>query len=121
MTKRVCTLLLGVVLLAAPAMAADADGTWTGSLDTPMGVVPITFEFKVEGDKLTGTMIGMDGMELPIVNGKIDGDKISYTVTIDFGGMMLELIYKGVVTASEIKLDLSVLDMPLQLVVKKEK
>jgi hypothetical protein len=55
------------------------------------------------------------------VNGKIDGDKISYTVNIDFGGMMLELNYKGVVTASDIKLDLSVFDMPFELVVKKEK
>jgi len=63
----------------------------------------------------------MDGMEIPITNGKIEGDKISYTVTVDFGGMALEMIYKGVVTPTEIKLDMSVLDMPFELVVKKEK
>ena len=74
-----------------------------------------------EGDKLTGTTAGMDGMLLPLANGKIEGDKISYSVSIDFGGMMVDLLYKGVVTASEITLEMSVLDMAFQVVVKKEK
>ena len=118
--KRLCTLLLGIVLLtAAPALAADVDGRWTGTLVTPMGAVPITFNFKADGDKLTGSMVGMEGMDFAIANGKIEGDKISYTVTIDFGGMSLEMIYKGVVAAGEIKLDMEVFGMPFALVVKK--
>ena len=119
--RRTGALILGLLLLATPAFAADVDGKWSGTMNTPGGDFPVGFVFKSDGAKLTGTMIGMDGMELPITNGKIDGDKISYTVTIDFGGMMLELVYKGVVTASEIKLDMSVFDMPFQFVVKKEK
>ena len=118
---RMAALILGLLLLATPAFAADVDGKWGGTMSTPGGDFPIGFVFKADGPKLTGTMIGMDGMELPIKDGKIDGDKISYSVTIDLGGMMLELVYKGVVTASEIKLDLSVFDMPFQFVVKKEK
>jgi hypothetical protein len=121
MAKRMCALIFGVILLTSPVFAADVDGKWTGTLSTPGGDVPIAFVFKADGDKLTGTMTGMDGMELPIANGKVDGDKISYSVNIDFGGMMLELLYKGVVTPSEIKLDMSVFDMPFQVVVKKEK
>ena len=117
---RMCALILGVMLMAAPAFAADVDGRWSGSLSTPGGDFPISFVFKADGEKLTGTMIGMDGAELPIADGKIEGDKISYRVTVDFGGMALELLYKGVVAASEIKLDLSAMDMPFQLVVKKE-
>ena len=119
--RRMGALILGLLLLAAPAFAADVDGKWSGTMSTPGGDFPVGFVFKADGAKLTGTMIGMDGMELPIANGKIDGDKISYSVTIDVGGMMLELVYKGVVTASEIKLDMSVFDMPFQFVVKKEK
>jgi hypothetical protein len=119
---KTAALILGVLLLAAaPVFAADVDGKWTGTMSTPGGDFPVSFVFKADGAKLTGTMIGMEGMELPITNGKIEGDKIAYTVNIDFGGMMLELIYKGVVTASEIKLDMSVFDMPFELVVKKEK
>jgi hypothetical protein len=119
MTTRIATLMLCATLLAVPAAAADVDGTWSGSLDTPMGVVPITFEFKAEGEKLTGTMIGMEGAKIPLANGKVEGDKISYTVTIDLGGMPLEMNYKGVVAASEIKLDMEVFGMPFSLVVKK--
>jgi hypothetical protein len=118
---RVLAMVLAMTLLAAPAFAADVDGKWTGTMSTPGGDFPITFNFKAAGDKLTGTMLGMDGMEIAIANGKIEGDKISYSVTIDFGGMALEMIYKGVVTPTEIKLDMSVFDMPFALVVKKEK
>ena len=121
MTMRMGALILGLLLLAAPAFAADVDGKWTGTMSTPGGDFPLTFTFKTDGSKLTGSMTGMDGMEIPITNGKVDGNQISYTVTIDFGGMALEMIYKGVVTPAEIKLDMSVFDMPFQLVVKKEK
>ena len=118
---RMGALILGLLLLAAPAFAADVDGKWTGTMSTPGGDFPLTFTFKADGAKLTGSMTGMDGMEIPITNGKVDGNQISYTVTIDFGGMALEMIYKGVVTPAEIKLDMSVFDMPFQVVVKKEK
>jgi hypothetical protein len=117
---RMAALTLGLLLLAAPAFAADVDGKWTGTMSTPGGDFPLTFTFKADGSKLTGSMTGMDGMEIPIANGKVDGNQISYTVTIDFGGMALEMVYKGVVTPAEIKLDMSVFDMPFQIVVKKE-
>lgn len=118
--KKLSALLLGVLLLAAaPALAAEVDGRWTGTMETPMGAVPLTFTFKADGDKLTGSMVGMEGMEIAIANGKVDGDKISYTVTIDFGGMSLEMNYKGVVAGGEITLDMEVFGMPFSLVVKK--
>lgn len=119
MTNRVLALLLGIVLLAVPAVAADVDGRWTGPMSTPNGEIPVTFVFKAEGEKLTGAMIGMNGNEIAIANGKIDGNKISYSVTLDFGGMPLEMSYKGVVSAAEITLDGEVFGMPFQLVVKK--
>jgi hypothetical protein len=119
MTKRVCMVLALVLLTGVQAFAADVDGKWTGPLETPMGEVPVTFTFKADGDKLTGSMLGMDGSEIPIANGKIDGNAISYSVTLDFGGMALEMIYKGVVSASEIKLDMEVFGMPFNFVVKK--
>ena len=116
---RVRALVLGFLLLAVPAIAADVDGRWAGTMATPNGDFPIAFVFKADGAKLTGAMIGMDGMEIPIANGKIDGNNISYTVTLDFGGMSLEFVYKGVVSPTEIKLNGTVFDMPFELVVKK--
>ena len=119
MTRRVSMLLVAVLFTAIPVFAADVDGKWTGPLETPMGEVPITFTFKADGDKLTGSMLGMDGNEIPIANGKIEGSTITYTVMLDFGGMALEMNYKGVVSAGEIKLDLDVFGMPFNFVVKK--
>jgi hypothetical protein len=110
---------MGFLLLAAPAVAADIDGRWSGTMVTPMGDFPIAFVFKADGDKLTGAMIGMDGAEFPIANGKIEGNNISYTVTLDFGGMALEFTYKGVLTGTELKLNGTVFDMPFELVVRK--
>ena len=117
--KHILALVVGFTLLAVPAFAADVDGKWAGSLDTPMGAVEITFEFKAEGDTLTGTMIGMDGAKIPLANGKVEGDKISYTVNIDAGGMPLELICKGVLAGGEIKIDIEVFGMPFSMVAKK--
>jgi len=109
------------VLAAAPARAADIDGKWTGSLDTPMGTLPVGFTFKADGATLTGSQTGMDGMELQIKNGKIDGDKISFVVTIDFGGMAFDLNYTGVVSPDTIKLTIDIPGMPIMFEVKKVK
>jgi hypothetical protein len=110
---------LGVLLLAAPAFAGDVDGKWTGSVDTPNGAFPVTFTFKSDGAALTGSMLGMDGMEIPISDGKIEGQNISFVVSLDFGGMPFVLSYKGVVSASEIKLSGDAGGVAFEFVVKK--
>ena len=109
------------VLAAAPARAADIDGKWTGSLDTPMGAIQVGFNFKADGATLTGTTTGPDNAELPIKNGKIDGDKISFVVTIDFGGMAFDLNYTGQVSPDTVKLTIDIMGMPMNFEVKKAK
>ena len=64
------------------------------------------FKFKADGAKLTGTAIGPQGEENPITDGKIDGDKISFTVKVT-GQMEMTLKYKGAISGEEIKLTLS--------------
>jgi len=110
-----------LVLAAASVRAADVDGKWSGSLDTPMGAVQVGFNFKADGAALTGTTTGPDGAEVPIKNGKIDGDKISFVVTIDFGGMMFDLNYTGVVAPEVTKLTIDFMGMPMSFEVKKAK
>jgi len=110
---------LALMLAAAPARAADVDGKWTGSLDTPMGAVQVGFNFKADGAKLTGTTTGPDGSEIAIKDGKVDGDKITFLVSIDFGGMSLDLNYTGVVKKDTVELTLDVMGMPFNFVVKK--
>src|SRR5262249_38176255 len=121
LTKKIVVSLVAAALMlaAASARAADVDGKWTGSLDTPMGAVQVGFNFKAGGATLTGTNTRPDGSEIAIKNGKIEGDKISFLVSIDFGGMSLDLNYTGVVKADSVDLTLDVMGMPFSFVVKK--
>src|SRR5271156_5637952 len=94
--------LLG--LLALTALAADVSGKWTAQMPGRNGQTrEATFIFKVDGNSLTGTVSGMRG-EAPISDGKIDGDQISFTQTMEFNGNSMKLIYKGTVSGDELKL-----------------
>jgi hypothetical protein len=108
-----------MLMAAAPARAADVDGKWAGSLDTPMGAVNVGFNLKADGAMLTGTTTGPDGGDIAIKNGKIDGDKISFVVSLDFGGMAFDLNYTGVVKPGELALTIDVMGMQMAFTAKK--
>lgn len=75
------TLLLGC-FLACFAALNELNGEWSGTLKLDDGTVyPLKYNFKVDGDNLTGTAQTPKG-ELPIDDGKIDGNKFTFTVTI---------------------------------------
>ena len=117
--KQILTMVLGLLLLATPALAHDADGKWAGSIETPMGTIPVGFEFKADGTALSGTSLGPDGGAIPIKNGKVDGNRITFTVDVDFGGMAITLNYAGDVTPTEIKFTGDFMGMPFEFAVKK--
>lgn len=108
-----------MLALCVPAFAADVDGKWTGSLTTPGGDIEVSFTFKADGEKLTGTTTGLDGAQVPITDGKIDGNNITFKVTLDFGGMPFVLNYKGVVSPTELKVTGEAAGMPFELLLKK--
>ena len=101
MMRRVVLLCL---LLAAPAPAADVNGIWTGRIAGRNNELQdITFRFKAEGGVLTGKMYG-DNDDLPIGDGKIEGDQIRFTVPSDFGGGRFRFVFHGTVEGSEMHL-----------------
>jgi hypothetical protein len=106
---------------AAPAFAADIDGKWAGSIDSPNGQINVGFTFKADGAKLTGTTTGPDGAEVAIKDGKIEGNNVTFKVSLDFGGMPLELNYKGVMAGTDMKLTIDFMGMPIEMNVKKAK
>ena len=110
---------LALLLAAAPAFAADIDGKWTGSIDTPGGAMQIVYQFKAEGAKLTGNSLGPDGSPLPIKDGKVEGNKISFAQEIDFGQGPITFNYTGVVSPTDLKLHSSFMDMPIDIAFKK--
>jgi hypothetical protein len=113
------------VLMAAFALtasAADVSGTWKGSAETQNGTIERTFVFKADGNKLTGeTTSNMFGKST-IEGGKVDGDNLSFHLTVNMGGQEARVDYKGnVVDANTIKFQVEVQDLgqTLELIVKR--
>lgn len=98
-------LLTAVLLLsmAAIAFGADVNGKWVGETQGRGGQTQtLTITLKVEGNTLTGTVATPRG-ETPISDGKIDGDTISFTQTIEFNGNTLKFLYTGKVSGDQIQ------------------
>ena len=93
-----CAVLMTV--LAGAALAADITGNWTGSTDQ----FTVTFAFKQDGEKLTGNVTGPQGEPLPISDGKVQGDKVSFTVKVDMGGNSMTIAHEGTIKGDEITL-----------------
>jgi hypothetical protein len=117
---RFALLAIIALLVATPVFAADIDGKWTGSVTTAGGEFPVSFTLKADEKKLTGTTTGPDGSEIQIKDGKIDGANVSFSVTLDFGGMPFTVAYKGVLAADQIKVSADVMGQAMEFVVKKE-
>jgi hypothetical protein len=101
MTKR--ALLLASILLMALATAAfalDLNGKWKGTLSSPNGDLDTSMVFKVDGEKLTGTVTNMYGEE-QIAEGVVKGDDVSFIIMA--GGGQFKLVYKGKITGEDIK------------------
>ena len=118
-TRRLALVVTLCVVAFAPLRAADVDGKWSGSIDTPMGAIPIEFNFKADGATLTGSMGGPDGGQIPIKNGKIDGNKISFNVSVDFGGMTLDFVYTGSLSGDNLQMSSDFMGMPFMFSMKK--
>ena len=116
---RIPALAWGLLLAAAPAFAADVDGKWTGSIDTPNGPAMVVFNFKADGAKLTGTNVGPDGNAVPVKNGKIDGSSLTFSIEISFGADPITFNYTGMLAGAELKLHTDFMGMPIDFTVKK--
>ena len=59
----------------------SADGTWTTTMNTPMGAQNGTMELKTEGGTLTGTLSGPQG-SLDIEDGTVDGNNLAFKANV---------------------------------------
>jgi hypothetical protein len=82
-TKKMKGNLLVCCLIFFTALFADLNGKWTGVITTPDGNdLPVTYNFKVVGDSLTGTAESPSGA-ITIDNGKVYADSFSFKVTVE--------------------------------------
>lgn len=110
-----CVLLLA----ASPAFAGGVDGKWSGSIDTPNGPVQVSFLFKTDGQNVTGSSTGPDGNSVMLKNVKVEGDKISFSLDVNFGPDPTTFNYTGVLAGTEMKLHTDFMGQPIDYTVKK--
>ena len=87
------------------AFASGIDGKWTASISMgpngpPMDVI---YNFKTEGDKLTGTTLG-GGKESEIKEGKIDGNDFSFKIISLNMGNKSTFKYNGLFRGDTLKI-----------------
>ena len=94
-------LILSAGLLLMPLLAlADVSGTWTAAFDTQIGEQSYTYEFAVDGMKLTGMAKSANG-EVKIADGKVDGNTISFVENMSYQGMPLVITYTGTIVSDD--------------------
>lgn len=99
-------------LMAVSGFAADVTGTWVAEIAAPKGgpgggpggPMKFTYNLKADGANLGGTFIGPRGNETEIIEGKIDGDKVTFAVKIDMMGNEMKVNYTGTVSGDEMTL-----------------
>ncbi|MDB4904101.1 MAG: hypothetical protein JWQ63_3382 [Mucilaginibacter sp.] len=91
--KRITThSFLIVCFVISLTTTGNLNGKWTGVLKTDQGrEYPLFYNFKIDGDQLTGTAKTPKG-DMPITNGKINGDDFVFSVII--GKMEIDHIGK---------------------------
>lgn len=105
--KKLIAILTALLAFSFVAVAAeDATGNWKATIDTPNGTQVQTFALKMDGGKVTGT-IGSEMLgNMQIAEGKVDGDKISFSISSDYGVIR----YAGTVSGDTMKLTITVGD-----------
>ena len=102
MTRRIgFAIVMFTLMFAAAALAADISGNWTGSMSMGDNQFTLSYTFKVEGEKLTGSIATPQGDSLPLMDGKISGDKITFYVTAETPNGPVKFLSEGTVKGAD--------------------
>jgi acetyl esterase/lipase len=118
-SKRVFSVVFVSLLCLVPALAADISGKWTARIETMIGEMNYTFEFKVDGEKLTGRAVSSTGSESDLTEGSVKGDEISFVEMLTAQGQTVRCDYKGKISGDQIKFSRKVGDFATEEFVAK--
>jgi hypothetical protein len=93
-----------LAMTSATAFSQEFAGDWVSVVDPITKTTAKTvYEFNVDGSKLTGSVLrGLTQEEIPIVNGKIKGDKISFTVQMHYEKFTADYLFEGKISGDTI-------------------
>ncbi len=89
-------------LVGAVQAAENPTGTWKWETNFGGKTRENTLKLKLDGDKLTGAMLGRDNQEVAIENATFKDDKVSFTYTREFNGQKIVMKYNGAVKGDAI-------------------
>ena len=114
-------LLCLMAIFAFTASAADISGNWKGTAETPNGTVERTFVFKVDGHKVTGETTSARFGKSAIEDGKVDGDDVSFTLTVNVQGTEGKVHSQGKVAGATLPftVELQAVGPTLELIAKR--
>lgn len=103
-------LAVGCAHLSGVSEKPGIDGKWEGTFSGGMGGQPmkLDYDFKSDGNKLTGTVVGGEDGRIEIQNGEIDGNNISFDVPVEMNNMKMIIAYTGVLSGDELELSFTV-------------
>jgi hypothetical protein len=110
--------LLSLSLLANSFAYADSvSGKWQWTIETPDGnSFKSVMTAKQEGSKLTGTLSRPESEDkLELLNGKVEGDKVSFKVIPTFDGNKITVEYSGTLKGDKIDGGLRVVEFDAEL------
>lgn len=109
--KILAIVLVGILTIAGAALAAGIDGKWYAERkmerDGQAFTIKQTFDLKSAGNKLTGTVTVAFGDSEPrsmeIKDGKLEGNKFSFTTVASFNGNEFKSKYEGALDGDTLK------------------
>ena len=113
------TLLVLFALFAMTLSAADITGTWKATAEGVNGTLKRTFVFKQDGTKLTGKSISDRWGKSAIEDGKIEGDALSFTITVIYEFGYLKVSFTGKVQGDVITMTAEASGSTLEFVAKR--
>ena len=99
--NRLVAPVLLILCLAAVASAADITGNWKADLQTPQGMVEVSYVFTQSGEALTGTWQAAKSPTIEISDGKVKGNAITFAVKVPENGGMV-FAHEGKLKGDEI-------------------
>jgi len=100
-----------LLLLAGLCLAAGIDGKWISERkmerDGNTMTIKQTFDLKSDGSKITGSLTmafgDMEPRTVDIKDGKLDGNKFSFSTTMSTPNGEFKTVYEGTIEGSSLK------------------
>ena len=103
MAAAVLVVLVGVASSARADDQPNLTGTWKYTVEFGGQSREVTMKLKQDGAKLTGAVLGRNGQETPIQDGKVEKGEVSFKVVRERQGQSFTVKYHGKAAGDEIK------------------